>query len=107
MEQATEPPVVASLREQRSKDNSSALVCSDANGVLVQFTDRIIAKLIATADFNSSVLRAGEASETRNNPSGTLVYHHASSRRPKSTARLMVVPIISKKHLIVLVSGDQ
>jgi hypothetical protein len=96
LEQATEAQVLASLREQRVSGDPSTLLYSDADALLVPFTDWTKAKFFTSAiDFSPAVVRAGGdggggGTEGRCNPPGTPVFHHASSRRPNPTARLLV-----------------
>lgn len=91
LEQATEPQVLARLREQRISGDPSTLLYSDANTLLMSFTDWTKANFFKMADFSPAVVRAGETAQTRCNPPGTPVFHHASARRPNATMRLMVV----------------
>jgi hypothetical protein len=55
------------------------------------FTDWTKANFFKMADFSPAVLQAGDTQQTRCNPPDTPIFHHASSRRPNPTARLMVV----------------
>ncbi|KAH6841263.1 hypothetical protein B0T12DRAFT_398622 [Alternaria alternata] len=104
LEQATEAQVLASLREQRVSGDPSTLLYSDADALLVPFTDWTKAKFFTSAiDFSPAVVRAGGGggggggTEGRCNPPGTPVFHHASSRRPNPTARLLV-HILGRDH---------
>ncbi|KAH8707556.1 hypothetical protein GQ44DRAFT_817332 [Phaeosphaeriaceae sp. PMI808] len=90
MEQATEPQVLACMREQR-------LLYIDANVVLMPFTDWTKAKLFNAVNFSPAVVRGSEVSPRRSNPPGTPVFYHASTRRVNPTARLMVV-ILGKDY---------
>jgi hypothetical protein len=90
VQQATELQVLGSLREQRLAGDTSTLIYSDADALLLPFTDWTKAKLFSVADFSPAVIRAGESSQTRCNPSGTPVSHHATARRPNPSARLFV-----------------
>jgi hypothetical protein len=99
LEQATEAQVLASLREQRVSGDPSTLLYSDADALLVPFTDWTKAKFFSAVDFSAAVLKAGGGGGNgeeggsdgkRLNPPGTPVFHHASSRRPNPTARLLV-----------------
>jgi hypothetical protein len=91
LEQATEPQVLASLREQRTSGDPSTLLYSDPNALLLPFTDWTKANFFKMADFSAAVLRAGDTRQERCNPPGTPTFHHAASRKPNHTARLMVV----------------
>ena len=60
LEQATEAQVLASLREQRVSGDPSTLLYSDADALLVPFTDWTKAKFFTSAiDFSPAVVRAG------------------------------------------------
>jgi hypothetical protein len=91
LEQATEPQVLASLREQRISGGPSTLLYSDANALLMPVTDWTKANLFKMADFSPAVVSAGETGQMRCNPPGTPVLHHAQTRRPNAGARLMVI----------------
>ncbi|EMD65981.1 hypothetical protein COCSADRAFT_87564 [Bipolaris sorokiniana ND90Pr] len=106
LEQATEAQVLASLREQRISGDPSTLLYSDPDALLVPFTDWTKAKFFSVIDFSPAVIRAGggdgNGEESGNdgkryNPPGTPVFHHASSRRPNPTARLLV-HILGRDH---------
>ncbi|KAI8930428.1 hypothetical protein NX059_012379 [Plenodomus lindquistii] len=90
MQQATESQVLESLREQLFAGNSSKLNYSDADALLLPFTDWTKAKIFSVVDFSPAVIRAGDSSQTRCNPPGTPVSHHASARRTNPSARLFV-----------------
>jgi hypothetical protein len=91
LEQATEPQVLASLREQRISGDPSTLLYSDANALLMPFTDWTKANFFKLVDFSPAVMTAGETGQMRCNPPGTPVFHHAATRRPSAGARLMVI----------------
>jgi hypothetical protein len=107
LEQATEAQVLASLREQRISGDPSTLLYSDADALLVPFTDWTKAKFFSAIDFSPAVVRAdgggsgdgeeGRSDGKRYNPPGTPVFHHASSRRPSPAARLLV-HILGRDH---------
>jgi hypothetical protein len=90
LEQATEGQVLASLREQRVSGDPSTLLYSDADALLVPFTDWTKAKFFSTVDFGAAVVRAGDAGVGRCNPPGTPAFHHCSSRKPNPANRLLV-----------------
>ncbi|KAJ5025214.1 hypothetical protein PSV08DRAFT_182739 [Bipolaris maydis] len=98
LEQATEAQILAILREQLMSGDPSALY-SDADALLVVFTDWTKAKNFSAIDFSPAVIRAGGDGRTgeengsdskRYNPPGTPVFYHASTRRPNPAARLLV-----------------
>ncbi|KAI4701832.1 hypothetical protein J4E89_010523 [Alternaria sp. Ai002NY15] len=97
LEQATEGQVLASLREQRISGDPSTLLYSDADAMLVPFTDWSKAKFFSTVDFGPAVVRAGDESEGRSNPPGMPAFHHCSSRKPNPAARLLV-HILGRDH---------
>jgi hypothetical protein len=92
VDQATEPQVLAYLRElaQVKADPSSMLFC-DPDALLMPFTNWTRANLFETADFGDAVVRAGETGPARKNPPGTMVYHHAQSLRQSQGTRNVVV----------------
>jgi hypothetical protein len=90
LEQATEGQVLASLREQRVSGDPSTLLYSDADALLVPFTDWTKAKFFSAVDFAGAVVRAGDGEKGRSNPPGTPVFHHCTSRKPNPTNRLLV-----------------
>ncbi|CAG5155409.1 uncharacterized protein ALTATR162_LOCUS3648 [Alternaria atra] len=59
LEQATEAQVLASLREQRVSGDPSTLLYSDADALLVPFTDWTKAKFFSAVDFSAAILKAG------------------------------------------------
>ncbi|OBT72938.1 hypothetical protein VF21_08494 [Pseudogymnoascus sp. 05NY08] len=85
MEQATEPQLLALLRDMRrdyTPGSDTAVLCGEAN-------------VYQAADFSAAVVRAGEGE--RNNPPGTMVYQHANSMRSSPTMRNVLV-IHGKDH---------
>ncbi|KAH5266811.1 hypothetical protein HBI72_078730 [Parastagonospora nodorum] len=90
LEQATEAQVLASLREQRVSGDPSKLLYSDANALLMPFTDWTKAKFFQSADFGPAVVRASDE-QSRCNPPGSPIFHHASSRKPNQTTMLVVI----------------
>jgi hypothetical protein len=90
IEQSTEAQVLAFLRElQREfKSGSDAtLVCGEPDAVLIPFTNWTKANLFKVVDFSPTVVRVGETAQSRNNPLGTMVFHHAQSMRQIPAAR--------------------
>ncbi|KAH6625503.1 hypothetical protein C7974DRAFT_463960 [Boeremia exigua] len=65
MQQATELQVLGSLREQRLAGDNSTLIYSDADALLLPFTDWTKAKLFSVANFSPAVVCPGESSRTR------------------------------------------
>jgi hypothetical protein len=101
-EQATEGQVLAGLRELREEQSPgnidpATMLYSDANAVLMPFTNWTKADLYKSADFSAAIVRAGEDVSTRNNPPGTMVFHHASSMRQGPTVRNVIV-VLGKDH---------
>jgi hypothetical protein len=90
IEQSTEAQVLAFLRElQREfKSGSDAtLVRGEPDAVLIPFTNWTRANLFKVVDFSPAVVRVGETAQSRNNPLGTMVFHHAQSMRQIPAAR--------------------
>ncbi|PVH91151.1 hypothetical protein DM02DRAFT_546360 [Periconia macrospinosa] len=100
MEHSTEAQVLAFLRTLRreSKPGSDpALVCGEPDALLIPFTNWTRADLFKTADFSPALVRAGEMGQSRSNPPGTMVFHHAQSMRRGPTVRNVVV-VLGKDH---------
>ncbi|USW58455.1 Putative transferase [Septoria linicola] len=96
LEHATEAQVLAGLRELRQQHELKPgvdpnIICGDPNAVLMPFTNWTRAELYEAADFSAAFMRSGEEEDSRSNPPGTMVYHHASSMQPNSTARNVIV----------------
>jgi hypothetical protein len=91
LEQATEAQVLASLREQYKSGDFSKRLYSPADATVVPYTNWTKARIFQTANFRPAVLCNGEDEQTRSNPPGTPMYHHAFPVRPSRTTRLMVV----------------
>lgn len=100
MEQSTEAQVLAFLRKLRrgSKSGSDpAFVCGESNALLMPFTNWTRADFFKTADFSPALVRAGETGQSRSNPPGTMVFHHAQSMRPSRAVRNVIV-VLGKDH---------
>lgn len=100
MEQSTEGQVLAYLRELRREskaDSDPTMVCGESDAVLIPFTNWTRASIFKTADFSPAVVRAGEMGQSRSNPPGTIVFHHAQSMRPGPGVRNVVV-LLGKDH---------
>jgi hypothetical protein len=99
MEQSTEHQVLAFLRKLRSEPGSdpALVLCGPSDALLMPFTNWTKAAFFKTADFSPAVVRAGETEQSRTNPPGTLVYHHAQSMRQGPTVRNVVV-VLGKDH---------
>ncbi|OBT41297.1 hypothetical protein VE00_08452 [Pseudogymnoascus sp. WSF 3629] len=98
MEQATEPQLLALLRDMRQNytpGGDTTVLCGESNALLMPFTNWTRADMYRVADFSAAVVRAGEGE--RNNPPGTMVYQHANSMRSSPTMRNVVV-IHGKDH---------
>jgi hypothetical protein len=96
-EQATEVQVLASLREEQRKGGFSGRIYSDADALLMPFTNWTKAKLLHTADFRPAVVSAHDEETTRCNPPGTPTFHHALSMHQSRATQLMVV-ILGKDY---------
>ena len=101
MEQATETQALAFLRELRRESKSGSdpalLLCGEPDALLMPFTNWTRAGFFKTADFSPAVVRAGETSQSRSNPPGTMVFHHAQSMRQGPTVRNVFV-VLGKDH---------
>jgi hypothetical protein len=99
-EQASEAQVLAGLRELRQDfkaGTESVLMCGEPHAVMVPFTNWTRANFFNTIKFSPALVCAGETGESRSNPPGTIVYHHAQSMRPSPTMRNVVV-VLGKDH---------
>ncbi|OCK91466.1 uncharacterized protein K441DRAFT_208219 [Cenococcum geophilum 1.58] len=101
MEQSTEPQVLAYLRElrreQKSGSDPASMLYCESNALLMPFTNWTRANFFKTADFSPALVRAGETGQSRSNPPGTMVFHHAQSMRQSPTARNVIV-VLGKDH---------
>jgi hypothetical protein len=100
MEQSTEAQVLAGLRELRRESKSGsdpAIVCGEPDALLIPFTNWTRADFFKMADFSAALLRAGETGQSRGNPPGTMVFHHAQSMRQGPTVRNVFV-VLGKDH---------
>jgi hypothetical protein len=91
LEQATEAQVLASLREQYKSGDFSKRLYSPSDAVVVPYTNWTKARIFQAANFRPAILCNGENEQTRCNPPGTPVFHHAFPVKPSQTTRLMVV----------------
>jgi hypothetical protein len=94
MRQTSEGQILACLRELRQQpklESDPTMVCGPSDAVLMPFTNWGRANIFKTIDFSGAVVRAGETAETRSNPPGTIVFHHADSMRPNSASRNVVI----------------
>jgi hypothetical protein len=96
-EQATEAQVLASLREQYKHGDCFRRLYSPADAVVMPYTNWTKAKIFQTANFRPAILSAGEDEQTRSNPPGTPVFHHAVPVRQSRATRLVVV-VLGKDH---------
>jgi hypothetical protein len=100
MEQSTEGQVLACLRQLRSEPkltSDPAIVCGPSDALLVPFTNWTRADFYKMADFSPAVVRAGEIGESRSNPPGTMIYHHAQGMHQGPMIRNVFV-ITGKDH---------
>ncbi|KAF4219075.1 hypothetical protein CNMCM5878_003930 [Aspergillus fumigatiaffinis] len=94
MDQSTEAQVLAFLRELRRESKSAsdpAVICGESGALLMPFTNWTRADLFTTADFSPAVVRTGQTRQSRSNPPGTVVFHHAQSMRPSPAVRNVIV----------------
>ncbi|KAF2470527.1 uncharacterized protein BDR25DRAFT_287514 [Lindgomyces ingoldianus] len=94
IEQSTEAQVLAFLRELRRESKSSsdpAMVCGESGALLMPLTNWTRADFFKTADFSPALVRAGETGQSRSNPPGTMIFHHAQSMQQSPTVRNVVV----------------
>jgi hypothetical protein len=100
MEQSTEAQVLAILREMRRESKSGsdpALLCGEPDALLMPFTNWTRAGFFKMADFSPALVRAGETGQSRSNPPGTIVFHHAQSMRQSPMVRNVIV-VLGKDH---------
>jgi hypothetical protein len=101
MGQSTEAQVLAFLRELRRDSKSGSdpavMLCCDSDALLMPFTNWTRAGFIKKADFSPALVRAGDMRQSRSNPPGTIVFHHAQSMRQSPTARNVIV-VLGKDH---------
>jgi hypothetical protein len=91
LEQTTEAQVLASLREQYKSGDFSRRLYSPPDAVVVPYINWTKARIFQAANFRPAILSNGEDEQTRCNPPGTPVFHHAFPVIPTQTTRLMVV----------------
>ncbi|CAK1360684.1 hypothetical protein CB0940_06684 [Cercospora beticola] len=96
LEQATEHQVLAALRElheqhQKKPGVDPNILSGDPNALLMPFTNWTRANLFEAVDFSPAIVRSSESGQTRSNPPGTMVYHHAASMQSNSAARNVIV----------------
>ncbi|KAL5337941.1 hypothetical protein BJX70DRAFT_368081 [Aspergillus crustosus] len=93
--QLTAPQVFATLRElntEARKSGNPQVLCGESDALLVPFTNWTHAAIIHAADFGPAVVRVGEVSgQSRRNPAGTMVFHHASAMRQSPFVRNVLV----------------
>ncbi|KUI60987.1 hypothetical protein VP1G_08201 [Cytospora mali] len=78
-EQTTEQQMTMSLRLMRQKFESGqqpGFLAGATDSTPFVFNDLTKINIIGAADFKPAVLRQGDVAESRNNPIGTMVYHH-------------------------------
>jgi hypothetical protein len=101
MEQSTEPQVLAYLRELRREENNgvdpATMLYCESNALLMPYTNWTRADFFRTADFSHAIVRAGETGQSRSNPPGTIVFHHAQSMRQSPAIRNVIV-VLGKDH---------
>lgn len=101
MEQSTEAQVLAFLRELQRESKSggdpATYLCGQSDALLLSFTNWTRANVFKTADFSPAVVRAGETGQSRSNPPGTIVFHHAQSMRQGAAVRNVFV-VLGKDH---------
>jgi hypothetical protein len=99
-EQLTEPQVLALLRELRSEAQSSGnpqVLCGQSDALLIPFTNWTQADIIKSADFSPALVRTGETGQSRRNPPGSMVFHHANAIRQSPFIRNNVI-VLGKDH---------
>jgi hypothetical protein len=102
-EQATEPQVLAFLRELCADPAlvaNPAVFCGDPNAILVPFTNWTKAEFTKIIDFSPAVLSGNGTDEDEKRGSrrpGSLTFHHAQSLREHPATRNVFV-IMGKDH---------
>jgi hypothetical protein len=100
MEQSTEAQVLASLRKMQiesSPGSDPAMLYGDPTALLIPTTNWTRADLYKIVNFSPAVVRAGETWDSRSNPPGTMVFHHAASTRQSLYVRNVIV-VMGKDH---------
>lgn len=95
-EQATEPQVLAFLRELCADPAlvaNPAVFCGDSNAILVPFTNWTKAEFTKIIDFSPAVVSGNRADEDEKGGSrpGSLIFHHAQSLREHPASRNVFV----------------
>lgn len=100
-EQSTEAQILANIRQLRKQPpgrvDPVSMICGNPDALLMPYTNWTRADLVHATDFGAAVLREGESGSSRNNPSGTIVYHHAAAMRQGLMARNFIM-ILGKDH---------
>jgi hypothetical protein len=96
-QQTTTGQLIAFFRtlSEFEKKGGGMLVCQPPSATTICITNWTKGDFVHTADFGPAVIRQGERDETRTNPLGTLLYHHATSLANK---RGMGLGIAGKDH---------
>lgn len=89
--QATEPQVLAALRELRKLGDTGTLLFGRPDAVLIPFTDWTKAKFWGTGDFSGAVKGGGDGAEGRFNGKGKIWFQHCTSRKSNQPTRYMVI----------------
>ncbi|KAK1762713.1 hypothetical protein QBC33DRAFT_563515 [Phialemonium atrogriseum] len=85
------------IQESKSGSDPALVLCGEPDALLIHFTTWTQAGFYKTADFSPAVVRAGETSQWRSNPPGTMVFHHVQSMRQGPTTRNVFV-VLGKDH---------
>ncbi|KAL3481524.1 hypothetical protein BJX99DRAFT_253448 [Aspergillus californicus] len=101
LEQSSEAQVLAFIRqmgwEETKAGRDSPLLYGDSDALLMVLTNWTKADIFRITDFSPAIVRAGEISEERRNPPGTMVFQYAQSMRESSMMRNVVI-VLGKDH---------
>ncbi|TVY80892.1 Transcriptional regulator sdnM, partial [Lachnellula suecica] len=95
MEQASRSQIVAFLQWLQGKpkaEQDPSFVCGETDAILIPVTNWERANFYQAIDFSAAVVKPGYVGE-RNNPPGSIVYHHASSMRVSAAVRNVLVVV--------------
>lgn len=100
-EQSAESQVLAYLQElvsePRSGRDPTAMLYCETTTILMPFTSWTRANLFKAVDFSPALVRAGETGQSRSNPPGTIIFHHAQSMFQSVMNRHSII-VLGKDH---------
>lgn len=99
-EQTTEPQLLMllqSLRKRIERGREPIILSGEPDSLPIVFNDLTKVNFIGAVNFEPAVLRTGDAEQARNNPIGTMVYHHFQSLKKTALNRNWFV-VLGKDH---------